>query len=166
MNIYSPVAFPPVKNYKMAVYYGVLFSIVTIMAGFLTDELADLFYVEATRDVTVETGLSLQGLLVMAVFLSPFVETFVYQFLIIEIIGSNTYLRLAVSIALSTLLFSLSHLSPEGSRHAVITLVTGSIFSYIYIRASEYSVGIAFVTTSMTHMAHNLIVSLMIMAVV
>jgi len=165
MNIYSPIAFPSVKNYKMAAYYGVLFSIGTILAGFLTGELADLYYVDSARDMTAEYGLSLHGLLVLAVFFAPFIETFFYQFLIIEIVGSYTYPRLAVSMGLSTLLFSLSHLSPESSRHAVIALVTGSILSYIYIRASKYSSGLAFVMTSMTHMAHNLIVSIIIVAV-
>jgi len=165
MNIYSPIGFPSVKNYKMAISYGLLFSIGTIIAGFLTGEVADLYYLDATRDMTEETGLSLHGLLLLAVFLAPFIETFVYQFLIIEIVGSYTYPRLAVSMGLSTLFFSLSHLSPEGSRHAVIALVTGSILSYIYIRASEYSSGLAFVMTSTTHMAHNIIVSMIILAV-
>jgi Type II CAAX prenyl endopeptidase Rce1-like len=164
MNIDSLTSFPTITDYKMAVRYGLLFSVLTILAGFLTGELIDWYGFQPSRDFTAESGISLASLLLMAIFFFPLFETLLYQFLVIEIIGSHTYPRLATAMGVSTLLFSLSHLSPEGSRQAVITLVTGSMLSYIYIRVSRYSAGLAFAMTFTTHMAHNLIVSSIILA--
>lgn len=92
--------------------------------------------------------------LILAILVAPLVETFLFQFIVIEIMQKFVKAIFPI-VALSAILFSLSHLNSYS--YAMANLFNGLIFAGTYILASKKGFN-SFLCTATVHSLRNLIV--------
>lgn len=92
--------------------------------------------------------------LILATIIAPLVETFIFQFLVIEIM--RKYVKPVFPIiALSAILFALSHLTSYA--YAAANLLNGIIFAFTYVIARKKGFN-SYLCTATVHSLRNLIV--------
>lgn len=93
----------------------------------------------------------------LALILSPLLETFVFQVVVFS--GAKLALRnTSIALIITSVLFSIAHLSADSSRQSIIALFSGMYFTYIYAQIASISRISGFVATVVCHATHNAIV--------
>jgi hypothetical protein len=91
---------------------------------------------------------------ILAVFVAPVVETFLFQFIPIETLQKKVNSKFIIAI-ISALLFSISHLSSY--TYAFSNLLGGIVLAYTYIISTQKKYP-AYLCTATVHSLRNLIV--------
>jgi membrane protease YdiL (CAAX protease family) len=89
---------------------------------------------------------------VLGIFVAPWLETAFFQRFIMERIGYGSRVRQFMGVATSTTLFAAGHLAYQAP---LLHLVSGGMFSCIYLWSRAAGKGIATTATASAHLAHN-----------
>lgn len=98
--------------------------------------------------------------ILFAILFAPLFETFIFQ---VAILG-GTQLALknrGIAVIVTTICFSLAHLSEDSSRQAIIALFSGFYFTLVYIQVANISRTSAFTATVICHATHNALVCML-----
>lgn len=144
-----------IVNRRQIIVCGVSSGICTSLIVFILSLWLDyISWMPSSPDLAAKK-INLHLLAILAITVFPLIETFLVQFLTIEVLGIHTRKRRFLAFFISVVLFSWAHLSSETTRQPVFSLLIGAILSFLYISGKVTSTRAAFTTTLIAHATHN-----------
>ena len=120
----------------------------------ITSFFATLYDPEITEIPFLE-GLSLAEIFTITVIIAPLIETFIFQYLIIEFLFRFKKIKLNIIILVSALAFGLVH--DYNFIYVLVMCITGFIFASYYLYLKIKDVKFPFLYTSSLHALSNFI---------
>lgn len=145
-------------NIFLAVLQGIALGCVSASILYAVDSLIGA---SGSPISSTEPGLDqlrIVEMVIVGIFFAPVLETVVFQLLVFELIGVESWTKLRKAIIVSTLFFSSAHYIYGGYGHVGRMIVLGGILALGYAWARGKTVPAAFCLTLSAHTAHNAII--------
>ena len=148
---------PPVLQQALAgLAWGLLTCVLCFVILYLTKWLLPPEYWGAhTGLAKFKREVSLPMLVFWVVIYSPILETFLGQFLPLEILRRFGISR-QLSIFIGAVLWGIVHFISGGLLHAIVALGSGAMFSFVYLRYRAPGVAAAYATTAFSRACNNI----------
>ena len=148
---------PPVLQQALAgLGWGLLTCVLCFVILYLTKWLLPPEYWGAhTGLAKFKREVSLPMLVFWVVIYSPILETFLGQFLSLEILRRFGISR-QLSIFIGAVLWGIVHFISGGLLHAIVALGSGAMFSFVYLRYRAPGVAAAYTTTAFSRACNNI----------
>lgn len=143
------------RKFKLPIFFVVFtldFVFHSIVSLFIT--LYDPTILESFED-----GTSHVEIFLLSVLIGPIVETFLFQYLIIEILYALKKIKLEVIIFVSALAFSLIH--TYNFIYIIVTFISGLIYASYYLYLKKFKRKFPFIQVWALHTLYNLTVFLL-----
>ncbi|MBZ9627138.1 CPBP family intramembrane metalloprotease [Psychroflexus sp. CAK1W] len=140
------------RKFKLPIFF------VVFILDFIYHSIVSLFITlyDPTILESFEEGTSLIEIFLLSVLIGPLVETFLFQYLIIEILYAFKKIKLEVILIVSALAFSLIH--TYNFIYIIVTFTSGLIYASYYLYLKKFKRRFPFIQVWALHTLYNLIV--------